>query len=311
MKKTEALKFWNEYGKWLYTGSKGISLTNPAFLFQKDLEAGKYDSTPEPEYLDLLDGFQELDKIWDGKRTASPDFVLRRAIMGICETPELYKKLICSLVILSAETNYNAKSLDYVQSATYPPGDSPYQTPAAIYSLLSDHIYGQEEAKKAASMIMYNHRHGIRSNSIFVGPSGCGKSEIWRVLSSVFPEIVLFEGTAWSASGWKGDLHWSSIFASIPKDLRSHAVLVCDEADKLMEPMYTSGGSDHSHTLQNSLLKMMDGDSLVFEHDKTDSNGERTFTVDCSGVSVVLLGAYEHLLEQKTNQPRLLGFGRV
>ena len=313
MKKTAALKFWNEYGKWLYTDSRGISLANPAFLFQKDLEAGKYDSTPEPEYLDMLDGFQELDKIWDGKKTASPDFILRRAILGICETPELYKKLICSLVILSAETNYTAKSLECPQSSTYPPDaeTSPYKTPSDIYDLLSDHIYGQEEAKRAASMILYNHRHGIRSNSIFIGPSGCGKSEIWRVLSSVFPEIVIFDGTALSASGWKGDLHWSTIFSSIPKDLRSHAVLVCDEADKIMEPMYTSGGSDHSHTLQNSLLKMMDGDSLVFEHDKTDSSGERTFTVDCSGVSVVLLGSFEHLLEKKTSVPRSLGFGRV
>ena len=312
MKKTDSLQFWHEYGPWLYKSGHGIRLPNPARIFQSDLEAGKYNDTTEPEYLEMLDKYQELDKIWDGKRSATPDFIIRRAILGICESPTLYKQLICSLVVLSSETDYNTKSLEFEQTSTYPPDadTNPYKTPADIYNLLSDSIYGQEEAKRAATMILYNHRRGIRSNSLFVGPSGCGKSEIWRVLAAVFPEIVMFDGTSLSASGWKGDLHWSSIFSSIPTDLRNHAVLVCDEADKVMEPMHTSGGSDYSHHVQNSLLKMMDGDTLTFEQDKAGGE-EKTFSVDCSGVSVVLLGAFEHLLEQKTNEPRPLGFGRV
>lgn len=313
MKKTDALTFWHEYGPWLYKSSHGIRLPNPARLFQSDLEAGKYNDTTEPEYLALLDKSQELDKIWDGKRSAAPDFIIKRAILGICESPTLYKRLICSLVVLSSETDYNAKSLECEQISTYPPDadTNPYKTPADIYNLLSESIYGQEDAKRAAAMLMYNHRHGIRSNALFIGPSGCGKSEIWRVLSAVFPEITIFDGTALSASGWKGDLHLSTVFSSIPQDLREHAIIVCDEADKIFEPMHTSGGSDYSHHVQNSLLKMMDGDTLTFEQDKAGSVEEKTFTVDCSGVSVVLLGAFERLLDQKTSQPRLLGFGRV
>lgn len=53
-------------------------------------------------------------------------------------------------------------------------------SPRLFYNVLNQRIYGQEDAKKATSMIMYNHLEGRRSTAVFCGPSGCGKTEIWR-----------------------------------------------------------------------------------------------------------------------------------
>ena len=39
-------------------------------------------------------------------------------------------------------------------------------TPKEIYEYLCQHIYGQEAAKKAVSMLMYNHLHGNSRNMI-------------------------------------------------------------------------------------------------------------------------------------------------
>ena len=63
-------------------------------------------------------------------------------------------------------------------------------SPKAIKKYLDKHIEGQEEAKIAAAVMMYNHMRGIKENGIFVGPSGCGKTEIFRVLADLFPETI-------------------------------------------------------------------------------------------------------------------------
>jgi len=54
---------------------------------------------------------------------------------------------------------------------------------------LNQHAWGQTEAKKAASVIMYQCLQGIKSNAIFVGLSGCGKTFIWT--KSVRPPAIV------------------------------------------------------------------------------------------------------------------------
>lgn len=44
-----------------------------------------------------------------------------------------------------------------------------YATPKKIYGYLRRHVWKQEEAKKAASIILYNCLQGIKSNAFFVG----------------------------------------------------------------------------------------------------------------------------------------------
>lgn len=183
-------------------------------------------------------------------------------------------------------------------------------SPKSIYENLSSRILGQAEAKKAASMVVYNHVEGRRSNTVFCGPTGSGKSEIWRQLSHEYPRLIrMVDASRLSADGWKGSLHLRDIFDGISAgDIRNYGlIVVLDEADKIIcETMTSSNGTDYSAITQNSLLKMLDGDVIEFG---SDDNRVKAFSVDCSRVSVVILGAFEKLLSAKNRRAAGIGFG--
>ncbi len=76
-------------------------------------------------------------------------------------------------------------------------------TPHSIYDYLDQHIYGQEAAKRAASMLMYHHLNSNSRNIVMAGATGCGKTEIWRTLSKKFNFIRIVNGTQLTCDGWK------------------------------------------------------------------------------------------------------------
>ncbi len=143
---------------------------------------------------------------------------------------------------------------------TLPPRDA-YNTPKKIYGYLDNHVWKQDAAKKAASIIAYNcFERAVKSNALFVGPTGCGKTHIWRCLRGIFPDrIEIVDGSNLTMDGWKGEKKWASILRSPVFRSGRHAVLVIDEADKMLAPKYTSGGENASHSVQSEGLVMMEG----------------------------------------------------
>lgn len=180
-------------------------------------------------------------------------------------------------------------------------------TPKEISDMLSDTVVGQDAAKKAASIIMYNHMKGKPSVSVFCGPSGCGKTEIWRALSYIFVnEIVIHDASTLTAEGWKGGNKLSGILRSLlrPNEEKLRAVLVLDEFDKCLEPQYGANDTNYSDLIQGQMLRLFAHDSVFI------GNEEKAGAyMDCSGVSIVCLGAFQRLLEQKSEQTGSIGFG--
>lgn len=173
-------------------------------------------------------------------------------------------------------------------------------------------IIGQDDAVKAAAMIIYNHYEGRPSVSLFAGPTGSGKTEIWRVLQKEYgaQNIAIVDASTLTAEGWKGSNKLSTVFRAVNSDARrKRMILVLDEADKIIEPVYGSHGTNYSEIVQNQLLRMCDHDTLFFGCDDGSGNG-KPLSVDCTNVSVVLLGAFSKLYEQKANDRKRIGFGR-
>ena len=169
-------------------------------------------------------------------------------------------------------------------------------------------IIGQDAAVKAAAMIVYNHYEGRPSVSLFAGPTGSGKTEIWRVLQKEYgvQNIAIVDASTLTAEGWKGSNKLSTVFRAMRSDAgRKRLILVLDEADKIIEPVYGSNGTNYSEIIQNQLLRMCDHDTLFFGCD--DGSG-KPLTVDCANVSVVLLGAFSKLYEKKANGQKRIGF---
>lgn len=169
-------------------------------------------------------------------------------------------------------------------------------------------IVGQDEAIKAASLILFNHANKRRSVTLFIGETSCGKSHIWNVLQNEVgaEKILVYDSSMITVEGYSGSTKISSIFKSIPPEHRERVVIVLDEFDKLLEPQRGSHGTDYSALLQNQLLRLFNGDTMTFA-------GENGFSVDTSQISIVLLGAFQQIRDKKNHNNAstgVIGFGR-
>lgn len=258
---------------------------------------------------DLDKVFPEMERIseqiWRGRQAMPVKAVVYDLIDGICRSadPESLSRLAWAM----ASAMFNPLTpIDRGGRS-----GMPAPTPKELYALLDKNVQGQEEAKKAAAMVMWHYFKGERTNVVFCGPTGCGKSEIWRVLAREYPGAVrMVDFSRMCGEGWHGGVHLRDIFDGLePRTLAENGlVVVLDEADKILcETAIGSGGTNHNAIIQNNLLKLLDGDVVEFgpEPGRQDS-----FQVDCKNVSVVILGAFEKLMEAKSRKSVGLGFNQ-
>ncbi len=178
-------------------------------------------------------------------------------------------------------------------------------SPRKIYDCLEQKVWKQEEAKKAASVIMYQCLRGIKSNAMFIGPSGCGKTHIWRCLKEIFPgRIEIVDSSSLTLDGWKGSTKWKDLLRSPVFRSGNHSVLVLDEADKMLAPKF-SYGENVSHSIQSEGLTMLEGTRVEVKDDSV------VYEIDTSKISFVLCGAFSnkaHDVAEKSGGTRI-GFG--
>ena len=229
--------------------SSHATLHNPALRFTADCKAGKFDKISDAEYQELLHKIEETSALFRDKPSAPAADILLRAVRATRLDRDELMALTDILASASERTDYVSAWKDGHDSITPVMGMSPQD----IYKIIADGISGQEEAKRASSMAVYNHLHGRKRNVLFAGPTGSGKSETWRVLAKQFPFIRIYDASMISADGWKGSLHIRSILESVPEGERCHLMIVLDEADKMLEPAIGSGGVDFSLKVQDNL----------------------------------------------------------
>ena len=182
-------------------------------------------------------------------------------------------------------------------------------TPSDIFNYLDEHVYGQTKAKRAAASLIWNHAHKhIKRNIIFAGPTGCGKTEIWRQASQIYPFIRIIDASHISADGWSGGYKIRNIFDGLSKEEAEKTIYVLDEADKLFEPTYSAGGNNYSFLVQNELLKLLEGEDVVYPADSKNNIPE--LHLQTQHMSFVFLGSFETMLTEKNASfHKSLGFG--
>lgn len=93
--------------------------------------------------------------------------------------------------------------------------------PREIKQYLDQYIIGQDDAKKAVSLAIYNHQKQVqnnvvnddiildKSNVLFVGPTGCGKTEIIRAIKAFLKKydvpVAIADASSLTAPGYVGD----------------------------------------------------------------------------------------------------------
>lgn len=184
-------------------------------------------------------------------------------------------------------------------------GKRVYMTPQDIFNYLDNRIHKQEEAKKAAAMLIWKAFRGIKENLLLVGPSGCGKSEIFRQLMALFPSMIeIVDSSQITNEGWKGDTKWKTIMSSPLYRSAGHKICVLDEFDKLAQPRY-SNSENVSQSIMAEALKMLEGTYINCESDNVK------YQVDTSHISFVLLGAFSNKAQEIAEKDKgsSIGFG--
>ena len=312
-----AKQFWKVYIGMAGKNGMHANMSNPVDDFMASAHAREFDKLTDDQYYRKEADAEELSSFWHYKPLETAGQILLNALAKTDISDVEIDDIAGILADASVRTDYYTEErecdegiitedLDFLLVD----GPTPFDggagwTPHSIYGYLDQHIYGQEAAKRAASMLMYHHLNGNSRNIVMAGATGCGKTEIWRTLSKKFNFIRIVNGPQLTCDGWKGSYHIKDIFTGETKETAGCLVIVIDEADKLFEPSIGSGGTDFGQKIQNELLKIMDGDALAFV-DEGDRN--KKITVDCSGISIVLCGSFEHMLQERTEASGGIGF---
>ena len=297
-----AKRFWKQLFQ-LTSGAGSNStamLNNPGVKFNLDCRAGKYDLIDDSDYAELKAEVAEESALYRNKSSASAETLLIRAVRDTPLDNLELERIVRVLAHASERVCYT--------DTFFPKGNEQDITaqlsPREIYDLLSEHIHGQDNAKRAVASLAYNHLSGHPSSLLLAGPTGSGKSAMIEALSKIPGiEVRNLDGSRLTVDGYRGSVHLQDIFPE--QDDNRHFIAVIDEFDKAAQTHVGSGGTNYTQMLPDQLLLLLEHRDLTF----SQGSPEKCYVVDTSRVSIILCGAFENLLKNMDQASGGIGFG--
>ncbi len=201
--------------------------------------------------------------------------------------------------------------------------------PHKIKAMLDQYVIGQEHAKKAISVAVYNHYKRVmapedetveiqKSNILMIGPTGSGKTYLVQTLARLLDvPLAIADATSLTEAGYIGDdieSVLSKLLSAAGDDVAraEQGIVFIDEIDKLARKKNSTSRDVSGESVQQGLLKLLEGSVAEVPVGATSKNAMvPVVQMDTKNILFICGGAFpdlEDIVKERLRKKSSIGF---